>query len=364
MSDVDAPSKSKQEKERNQSVNVKKVVCDAVGISLLAVITGCMHGETFAEWKDQMIASDPRSMAAVEPNDTQVDERNREFLQEMKARMEKRGKFKRDVRLLPSQNVGTFLKSPRNGGIEANRRLLVAFAGRLQGELGKIKDFNIVGTEAETLAQLQSPGAAAEVADGKTYTLAFNILSLSVKGMQKTVTDGSIAALVDKKARRQQQTRTVIVYGGEIVANAILLTPSGQQRLSLEASVSTSDAQTEEQANQTLIDAAVAQMAAQYLEKKAPPAYVTQMHGNGLFAEITLGSDYGLKPNVEMEFYQNVKDTDFVTGKPMIRQNVVATGRVSDARFIQPGSSWVKVDLHHYRKVHLGTFVRVAKSDR
>ena len=82
----------------------------------LSVFTGCMHGETFAEWKGQLLESDPWTVAAVEPNDTQVDEANREFIQEVKTAMAQRDKFQREARVLPSQNVTAFLNSPREGG--------------------------------------------------------------------------------------------------------------------------------------------------------------------------------------------------------------------------------------------------------
>ena len=60
----------------------KMVVIGCAGISMSA-LTGCMHGETFAEWKGQLLESDPWTVAVVEPNDSAVDEGNREFIQEV-----------------------------------------------------------------------------------------------------------------------------------------------------------------------------------------------------------------------------------------------------------------------------------------
>ena len=319
-----------------------------VGLGL-ATLTGCMHGETFAEWKGQLLESDPWTVAVVEPNDSAVDEGNREFIQEVKVAMEQRGKFQREARVLPSQNVTAFLNSPREGGKEANRRLLVAYAGKILGAFSTVKSLKIVGTEDEAIAQLSAPTIGAPEADKATYVLSYNILSLSTQKTQKMLLGQPIVI------NGQPQ----YCYVGEMSANIVLLNEKGQQKMNLAASVKVDGQETETLAQQALIDAVVANLIGQYSERVAPPAYVSQLRGNGLFAEITIGSDYGLRPGTQIEFYQNVKSTDFVSGKPTVKKTVVATGKVADARFITSNSSWVKIDYHHYRKVHLGTFARV-----
>ena len=315
----------------------------------LSVFTGCMHGETFAEWKGQLLESDPWTVAAVEPNDTKVDEANREFIQEVKTAMAQRDKFQREARVLPSQNVTAFLNSPREGGKEANRRLLVAYAGKILGAFSTVKSLKIIGTEDEAMAQLSAPTIGVPEAGKATYVLSYNILSLSTKKVQKTL----LGAPVVVNGQPQY------CYVGEMSSNIALLDEKGQQKMNLAASVKVNGQETDELAQQALIDTAVADLIGQYSERVAPPAYVSQLRGNGLFAEITLGSDYGIRPGTQIEFYQNVKGTDFVSGKPTVKKTVVATGKVADARFISPKSSWVKIDYHHYRKAHLGTFARV-----
>ena len=327
---------------------LKMVVIGCAGISMSA-LTGCMHGETFAEWKGQLLESDPWTVAVVEPNGSAVDEGNREFIQEVKVAMEQRGKFQREARVLPSQNVTAFLNSPREGGKEANRRLLVAYAGKILGAFSTVKSLKIVGTEDEAMAQLSAPTIGVPEADKATYVLSYNILSLSTKRVQKT--------LLGRPVVINGQPQYCFV--GEMSANIALLNEKGQQKMNLAASVKVDGQETDELAQQALIDAAVANLIGQYSERVAPPAYVSQLRGNGLFAEITLGSDYGIQPGTSIEFYQNVKSTDFVSGKPTVKKTVVATGKVADARFITPNSSWVKIDYHHYRKAHLGTFARV-----
>lgn len=326
----------------------KMVVIGCAGISMSA-LTGCMHGETFAEWKGQLLESDPWTVAVVEPNDSAVDEGNREFIQEVKVAMEQRGKFQREARVLPSQNVTAFLNSPREGGKEANRRLLVAYAGKILGAFSTVKSLKIVGTEDEAIAQLSAPTIGAPEADKATYVLSYNILSLSTQKTQKMLLGQPIVI------NGQPQ----YCYVGEMSANIVLLNEKGQQKMNLAASVKVGGQETEALAQQALIDAVVANLIGQYSERVAPPAYVSQLRGNGLFAEITLGSDYGIRPGTQIEFYQNVKGTDFVSGKPTVKKTVVATGKVADARFITSNSSWVKIDYHHYRKAHLGTFARV-----
>lgn len=317
----------------------------------LAVLTGCMHGETFGEWKSQLMDKDPWQVAAVEPNDTMVDETNREFLEEVRVMKEKRGKFQREARVLPSQNVTAFLNSPRTGGKEANRRLLVSYAGKLMAGFSGIRDFKIIGTEDETIAQLSAPAIGAQMGGNTAHILSFNILSLSAQRVQKTLLGTPVVV----------NGKPLYCYTGEMSASVALLNPQGEQRMNLTASVKVDGLDTEEQAQQALIDAAVAELVRQYSERTSPPAYVAQLRGNGLFAEITLGSEYGMAAGNKIEFYRNEKVTDFVTGKPTVKKTVVATGVVSESRFISEKTSWVKIDLHHQRNVHLGTFARVMR---
>jgi len=332
----------------------KRVVCFGASWVGLTLLSGCMHGETFGEWKGQLLDSDPWTVQPVEPNDSAVDETNREFLQEVRALKEKRGKFQREARPMPSQNVTAFMNSSRTGGREANRRLLVSFAGKLTSSFSGIRDFKIIGTEDETLAQLSSPTIGVPSEGNTAYLLSYNILSLSTRRVVKTLLGAQVSV----------NGQTQYCYVGEMSASLALLDPKGSQRMSISASVSipSNGPETEEMAEQSLIDAAVADIVRQYMERTAPPAYVSQMRGNGLFAEITLGSDYGVTPGTLIEFYQNVKAEDLVSGKPIVKKTVVATGKVAEGRFVSGNASWVKVDCHHYRKVHLGTFARVMKT--
>lgn len=320
----------------------------------LLVLMGCMHGETFAEWKSQNFEKDPWEVTVVEPNDSLVDETNREFIQEVKTAIAQRDKFQREARVLPSQNVTAFLNSPRVGGQEANRRILVAYASKILSAFSTVKSLKIIGTEDEAMAQLSAPTIGAPTETKATYVLSYNILSLSTQKVQKKLLGQPVTI----------GGQVQYCYIGEMSANIVLLDEKGQQKMNLAASVSVDGQDTEELAQQALIDAVVTNIIGQYTERVAPPAYVSQLRGNGLFAEITLGSDYGISAGTTIEFYQNVKDTDFVSGKPIVKKMVVATGTVSEQRFISPNSAWVKINYHHYRKVHLGTFARVMLNER
>ena len=323
-----------------------------VGLGLSS-LTGCMHGETFGEWKSQLLDNDPWSVDVVEPNDTKVDEVNKEFLDQVRRDMEQRGKFRKDVRFMPSQNVNAFLNSPRAGGKDENRRLLVSFGGKLMGAFASIKDFNIVGTEEELQNSIAMPTVGFPTAEHPTYTLAFNILNLPTPHpVLKKKLVPSLNGLHEQ---------TITVYTGEISASVALINPQGEQRLNLTANAKVDDIASEELAEEALIVEVVNKLLGAYAEKVSPPAYVSQLRGNGLFAEVTLGSGYGIQSGTKVEFYHDVRTTDFVTGKPKVSKTVVATGTVIDGRYVSENSSWVKIELFHYRKVHLGTFVRVMR---
>ena len=70
-----------------------------LGILCMALfLSGCFHGETFSEWKNQHFADNPDEFSAIAPNDTQEDPVCRKFLSKISSDLENRGKFKRKVK--------------------------------------------------------------------------------------------------------------------------------------------------------------------------------------------------------------------------------------------------------------------------
>ena len=111
------------------------------------------------------------------------------------------------------------------------------------------------------------------------------------------------------------------------------------------------------------IDRTVQDMISQKLEefsmlitsRYAPTSRVLQTRGNGQVANISIGSDYGLTPEMNVEFFEYIDNSDLVAGATR-DLNLVGRGRVLE---VSPKTAWVEV--LDYEKVHVkrGHYVRI-----
>lgn len=321
---------------------------------LLFLLNGCFHGETFTEWKYQNFSDNPDEFSAVEPNDTQEDPVCKKYLRVISKNLENRGKFKKKVRIIASQNTAAFLNASHGwGNREDKMKALNYFAQKLISGFGTLSDFQIVNTEEEALRGLTNPAADNQNLD--IYTLAFNVTILNVAKVWKEESYYS---------NGNRYTKNVPYCEGSFSASIVLLDNHGVQKMTLDASKDLSfkmeDSGNENNAllscRKALIDAVSRQLFVQYAKKKAPLAYVAELRGNGLFARIPLGSKYGLRPGMYVDFIQLTEFQDIATGKKSLNRNRIADGVVVR---VESTYSWVKINLHHYRKVHLGTLVKI-----
>ena len=105
-----------------------------------------------------------------------------------------------------------------------------------------------------------------------------------------------------------------------------------------------------------LAEAAAQALLAEYSRQLAPPAYVSEVRGNGLFARISIGKAYGVHPGVVVRFMKHEKVANPITGTMEVRKTQLAVGEVVKS---DNDSAWVKIHLFHYRKVHIGTMVEL-----
>lgn len=329
-----------------------------VGGALAAValtsLTGCMHGETFAEWRQGLFENDPWAVPVVEPNDTLVDEHARP------PKDENGNNVRIKVRLMPSQYITSFLESNRDGGRQENQRLLVSFATRMKSAFANVKQLNFIDTENELVERFSAPTPTLSAPES-AYVMSLNVVSLDTRAVGPS--DLPIPPVV-KPEYSDLLKRKEPTYEGDITLTLAMLNPSGEQRMSLEATAHVSRAASHRQAAEQLIANAVNSLLRQYTERMAGVAYVRSMRGNGLFAEVSFGSERGVQPGASLEFFQFEELTDPLTGQKRRRETVIGTGKVLGSRFIEANSLWAKLDDFHYRRVHLGTFVRVMKVGR
>ena len=299
-----------------------------------AFLTGCMHGETFDEWKAQLFDNDPLVLQVVPPNDTEVDEKGRVFAQAALETIEQRKNFTCDVKLVPSQRLIGFIANSRDRQLFAKTVSTRIFSG-----FNALSDFNFVGNEADALDT--APTAVSTAND--TYSLVFDIVNLNVNKR------------VDQKYNMiTQKTEPFIVFDGTTEVALTLLDPEGKQKLYMLVKPSVAQCETPEAASDALAAAAAQMLVADYGRQVAPPAYVSEMRGNGLFAKISIGSAYGVQLGDVIRFFEQETVANAVTGSMENRQTQLATGVVK-----QLGSdyAWVKIDWFHYRRVHIGTLV-------
>lgn len=88
--------------------------------------------------------------------------------------------------------------------------------------------------------------------------------------------------------------------------------------------------------------------------KYAPPARVLQTRGNGAAARISIGYDYGLDKNMEVEFYEIVDNSDL--GGSARDNNMIGRGVV---RSVEAKAAWVEVLDFDKVNVRRGVYVRI-----
>lgn len=88
--------------------------------------------------------------------------------------------------------------------------------------------------------------------------------------------------------------------------------------------------------------------------KYAPPARVLQTRGNGAAARISIGQDYGLDKNMEVEFYEIVDNSDM--GGSARDNSMIGRGVV---RSVEAKAAWVEVLDFDKVNVRRGVYVRI-----
>ena len=88
----------------------------------------------------------------------------------------------------------------------------------------------------------------------------------------------------------------------------------------------------------------------------APKSRVLQTRGDGRVAQISIGSDHGIAPEMKVEFYSYVDNSDIVAGGERT-ENTVGYGRVLEG--ISPKTAWVEVLNSSDVQVLRGHYARV-----
>ena len=312
------------------------------------------------------------------PADDLTDEGNMAFVAQAKKTYEQRCKFKRGVELKPAEASGVFLSkhSTRNLSVAFKRDLLLLLESTLAEEIGKLRDFQLVGR-----ADLVRDGAAAQVSiageSPRNYIMTYQIvkadfedISAGLLGTADVV--AGFAGAGGEYNRRTAAARKNRLWGGRTQIEVSLYAPDGRSIFTFNESY-TSTSMPSPSMDTDLLKRAVAEAAKlamrRYSVKFGPPMYVSQTIGGGLFVQISAGSAYGIHPGQKIEFFRNiVRKKPTLPGEPEqteVHQQIVGSGVAgSFGAPVDTDTAWVYVSGNNdpqKRRVFVWTSARPAK---
>ena len=308
-----------------------------LGAAALSLFTGCMS-----------------YTGAIAPGDDAIDEGNRPFVAKAVAEYRQRRDFRRQVVIQEAPGIGLFLSpsyvpcsmNPQANALCANvevRRMVVQSAkAKLREMVSGLRDLEIVG---ESEAPMVTVSADSQQPPPSVYRMTYNVanVDLQLKVNQLVKINGW---------RLASWTATVSV---EVSMTA----PDGKSVFSFaEQGMVSQDDDGSLNPNATMLEEAacnaVAKAIGNYAFTFTPPIYVTDTCQNGEFVRINIGSDYGIRPKMAVEFFRHRVREGIDGGQEVVEQRV-GTGTVGFGNApVDKKSAWVHVD--NYDKDARGVF--------
>ena len=278
----------------------------------------------------------------VAPGDDAFDEGNKPFVAKAAVDYRQRQQFRRPVVIQEAEGIGLFLSPsyvPRSTDPQANalcrnvevRRMMVqSTKAKLREIVSGLRDLQITGEGEAPMVAVSTDGAAPAV-----YRITYNVanLDLQVKVNQLVTVNGRHPA--EWTASVSVEVRMIAPAGNSVFEfsgqGAVTQSDDGSMR-----------------PNATMLEeaavAAVAKAMSQYAFKFAPPIYVTDTCQNGEYAHINVGSDYGIRTGMHVEFYRH-KLRQGLDGQSEAVEQRVGTGTVGYGNGpVTKDSAWVHVD--------------------
>ena len=334
-----------------KSMEIRLFALICVCVTFSGCVNMCQHGGT-EHWWYSMTTKDPWS---VEPSDGDkaVDETQREFWSGVGESQEKLSSFKRKVAILPSANIRSFITAAHPGGQDALNAMAVSFAGNLFAAFGEMNELNITNSADNAIAMLSSDDIG-KVTPGDAASFMFNIHSANTAQYQKLL-----------------QINGQLQYGfkGSASGDVVIYDQRGKRRMQISASVTASD-DSELIAQQKLMKSLAEELSKKYRDKMSsirgelPSGYITRMRGDGLFAEVNIGSEFGIRPGMSIEFFRKDHENDLINGGETICETVLGTGKVMDYRYIDKKTSWIKINDYCNHRIKCGELVRAMNRGR
>ena len=279
----------------------------------------------------------------VLPADDAVDEGNRPFAKKAAEEYEMRKQFRRPVVIQEAEGMTLFLSPtyvPRSlspqvneicRSLEVRRTLAQTAKAQLRQKVSGLRDLQLTG---ENDAPMVSVGATSE-APASVYRITYNIsnLDLQLKVNEFVTVNGRHPA--EWTATVSAEVRMISPEGNSVFS----FTAQGEVRQSDDGSLRPNVTMLEEAAS-----AAISRAMEQYTYKFDPPIYVTDTCQGGEFVRINVGTDYGLRAGMRVEFFRH-RSRQGLDGEAEIAEQRVGTGVVGYGHApVQNDSAWVHVD--------------------
>ncbi|MBE6367467.1 MAG: hypothetical protein E7052_06090 [Lentisphaerae bacterium] len=316
-----------------------KFLLGAASLALMGMLSGCV---SFSD-------------CAAMPGDADTDKGNMPFVAQARKDYEARKQFKRKVVIKMSEKGYRFLTvDPRRRGssriflTDGLRRDLMATAdSTLTNIVSTMQDFELVNSESSLRT---TPGAtitrvpAAPQAPSGPYLLTFNINDVemsdandAIRGVTNIADIAMSASGASRNSRRAvQRANEIHWYYANVSLEVTLTAPNGKNVFNFAETVVYPEMLPGNRPSESTLKQAVAhavrEAMKQYVIAFGPPLYVDQTVGDGLFARLSAGSEYGISKGQRVRFFRWVsrqvptlpgEPEKYEASKQIIREGVV-----------------------------------------
>lgn len=299
----------------------------------------------------------PEAMNTRGPHDEMVDDENRPHVQNHVRIYAERQKFRQSIVVKPNSASVELLLSNRKlpqFSVDFKRDVLFAIESNVSQWLASRKDFSVVNPDVEKIPD--------DVA-----TVYYDITNMTAKAVDNSYRNSNGQYVELYYWDLGIEMNISLVKNGRV---AFTLASSNSQRVSVDSlhAVPLDDMK-------ALIPAAVQNIVEQYDIKFGPPVYVVELIGNGKFAKLSAGSDYGYTRGRTVEFFRHSlkKVLDPASGEERMQYTQVSlgTGTIGDTYCfdgckVPEGNdfSWAYIPWNAEpvsNKVHTWTSVRLVR---
>jgi len=309
---------------------------------------------------------------AVTPGDERVDESNQAYAKAAADAFAARKNFSRPVVIQEAEGVGIFLSPnyvPRSNNARANelcrnietrRTMLQSAKARLREIVMDLKDLTLVGDAQEPMVAITTD----DPTKSQVYRITYNISNLD---LQLRESKGGLHMI---RAASSTEAKVCYDWVANVTVEIRMIDPTGKSVFVFNA-IGTLNQQDDGSLNPniTMLEEAatraVDEAMKQYAHKFGPQIYVTNTCQDGEFVRLSVGSDYGIRPGMKVEFFR-YRESKGLNGDVEMAEQRIGTGTVGKGGApVEPGCAWVHVDGYDKdaRNVFQWTSARLIKGE-